>query len=559
MSMITKHDSEMAKIIVDPVLWAEHHLGQKPRWYQEQILRHPHNRIVLRCGRRLGKCIAGDQRILDATTGAYQTVESLYKRQVKQTSLFSMQDDYTIEASSSFDIQDNGMKEVFEVKTKHGARVELTGNHPVLTIEGWKEVDLLSVGESIAVPKALPAFGSDTPGIAYAKMAGYITATYQETKRGAILSFNSKTIGPEVSALAKELGIILVKKTEQNFFFYDDKGVFDTIVAGRKEGIPEEVFTYDKTHLAVFLSALYDANSWNYSERIVEIGLGSRSNRFSRDVKHLLLRFGIDSNVIQRDLSGRPYYQLMIYSKRHVLSFIRQVAIYGEKDYSETEEYALTMNERENTIPSKIWDMIEERRLEKGLKKYEVTGNKEEKFKVRIGLSEEKAKRYAQNLEFPFLYDLAHSDVYWEEVISITPVGEKQTYDVSVPETHNLIVEDVLVHNTWTMAAHMLWVAFTSNGGKITQGGATCIVATPYDSQAKLIYDQLCTFIDENEVLQKSVKSRTKNPYRIEFHNKSVIKLFTAGTKSGSGGASLRGQAADWLYMDKTLSLLTAK
>ena len=68
MSTITKHDNEMAKIIVDPVLWAEHHLGQKPRWYQEQILRHPHNRIVLRCGRRLGKCIAGDQRILDATT-----------------------------------------------------------------------------------------------------------------------------------------------------------------------------------------------------------------------------------------------------------------------------------------------------------------------------------------------------------------------------------------------------------------------------------------------------------------------------------------------------------
>lgn len=556
MSTITKHDDELAKIIVDPVSWAEHHLGQKPRWYQEQILRHPHNRIVLRCGRRLGKCIAGDQRILDAETGAYQTVESLYKRQIKQTSLFSLQDDYTIEASGSFDIQSNGLKPVFEVKTKHGARVELTGNHPVLTIEGWKEVDLLKIGESIAVPKELAAFGSDAPGIAYAKMAGYITATHQETKKGPILAFNSKTITPVVAELAKELGIMLVKKTEQNFFFYDAKGTFDTIVNEREIGIPKEVFTYDKTHLAVFLAALYDANSWNYSERIVEIGLGSRNNRFSRDVKHLLLRFGIDSNIIQRDLGGKPYYQLMIYSKRHVVSFIQKISLYGEKDYSETEIYARTMNERENTIPSKIWEKIEERRIEKGLKKYQVTGNKEEKFKVKIGLSEEKAHRYAHNLEMPLLYDLAHSDVYWEEVISITPIGEKQTYDVSVPETHNLIVEDIVVHNTWTMSAHMLWVAFTSNGGKIDKGGATCIVATPYDSQAKLIYDQLCTFIDENEVLQKSVKSRTKNPYRIEFFNKSVIKLFTAGTKSGSGGASLRGQAADYLYMDKLCPFL---
>ena len=161
-------------------------------------------------------------------------------------------------------------------------------------------------------------------------------------------------------------------------------------------------------------------------------------------------------------------------------------------------------------------------------------------------MTEEKAKRYAENLQYPFLYDLARSDIYWEEVISIVPEGEKHTYDVFVPETHNLIVEDILVHNTWTMVAHMLWVAFTCNGGKDPRG-ATCVVATPYDTQARLIYNELTKFIDENEVLSSSVKSRTKNPYFIEFNNGSQIKLFTAGTKSGSGGGSLRGQKATWL------------
>ena len=53
MSAITKYDDEAARIMRDPVLWTEKHIGQKPRWYQEQILRHPHNRIVLRCGRRV--------------------------------------------------------------------------------------------------------------------------------------------------------------------------------------------------------------------------------------------------------------------------------------------------------------------------------------------------------------------------------------------------------------------------------------------------------------------------------------------------------------------------
>ena len=559
MSAITKYDDEAARIMRDPVLWTEKHIGQKPRWYQEQILRHPHNRIVLRCGRRLGKCIVGTQRILNAETGAYESIDSLYKRQAKQTPLFALQEDYTLAATKSFYIEDNGVKPTFKVRTKHGAEVQLTGNHPVLTIDGWKEVDALHVGEFIAVPKALPAFGKNAPGIAHAKMAGYIVGAYQKTKKGPVLSLYSKNSVDSILQTAESVEVLLVKKTEQNFFFHDDSGKFVDIIKQREIGIPDEVFLYDKIHLAVFLAALYDANGWNYSERIAEIGFGTRNARMVRDLKHLLLRFGIDGNIVTRELTGAPYYQLMVYAKKQVLSFIEQIAIYSAKDYSGTKRHADTMTEKESTLPPKIWEYVDKERIAKGMKKYEVTGSKTEKFRPNIGLSEEKAARYADNLQYPFLYDLARSDIYWEEVTAIIPMGDQQTYDVFVPEVHNLVVEDILVHNTWTMCAHMLWVAFTANGGALAQGGATCVVATPYDSQAKLIYDQLNTFIESNEVLRNSIKSSTKNPYYIKFHNGSVIKLFTAGTKSGSGGASLRGQKADWLYMDKTLSLFIVR
>lgn len=107
------------------------------------------------------------------------------------------------------------------------------------------------------------------------------------------------------------------------------------------------------------------------------------------------------------------------------------------------------------------------------------------------------------------------------------------------------------IGKTWTMTAHMLWVAFTCNGGLKQKTGATCIVATPYESQIREIYDQIKTFIDNNDVLKASVKSMTKNPFNVEFHNKSRIKLFTAGTRSGAEGGSLRGQKADWIYMDE--------
>jgi replicative DNA helicase len=96
----------------------------------------------------------------------------------------------------------------------------------------------------------------------------------------------------------------------------------------------------------------------------------------------------------------------------------------------------------------------------------------------------------------------------------------------------------------------MLWVSFTCNGGKVPRG-ATCVVATPYDNQARLIFDQLKEFIDNNPALADSIVGMTRNPYIITFKNGSKIKLFTAGTRSGAEGGSLRGQKADWLYMDE--------
>lgn len=106
------------------------------------------------------------------------------------------------------------------------------------------------------------------------------------------------------------------------------------------------------------------------------------------------------------------------------------------------------------------------------------------------------------------------------------------------------------IGKTHTMTAHMLWVSFTCNGGR-TPRGATCVVATPYDNQARLIFDQLKEFIDNNPALADSIVSMTRNPYIISFKNGSKIKLFTAGTRSGAEGGSLRGQKADWLYMDE--------
>uniref|UniRef100_UPI0025FA8A4F replicative DNA helicase n=1 Tax=Okeania sp. SIO2F4 TaxID=2607790 RepID=UPI0025FA8A4F len=43
---------------------------------------------------------------------------------------------------------------------------------------------------------------------------------------------------------------------------------------------------------------------------------------------------------------------------------------------------------------------------------------------------------------------LENSEIFWDEIISIEPVGEKQVYDLTVPETHNFVANDICLHNT---------------------------------------------------------------------------------------------------------------
>ena len=63
-------------------------------------------------------------------------------------------------------------------------------------------------------------------------------------------------------------------------------------------------------------------------------------------------------------------------------------------------------------------------------------------------LSRQRADFFADLFGDSYLKALASSDVYWDKIESIESVGLKQVYDLTVPETHNFVAEDVLVHNT---------------------------------------------------------------------------------------------------------------
>lgn len=558
MARFTKYDQEMLEIFQDPAKWVAHHLGEPPRWYQEQILRHPHHRKVLRCGRRIGKCIEETQRVLDPKTGEYKTVKELFEQQKNKQNprLITLNEKYQLEESEAFFVEDNGVKPTFLVRTKYGAEVVLTGNHPVLTLDGWVEVDGLSKGMRIATPEALPYFGDTTIDENEVKVIGYILAG--GNYNGKVLTFSCKTkeAMEDFRAAAEAVGLKTVKQMNKDNTCLVKGEVSDLVQIVKDKRVPNIIFTLSRTQISLFLECIYAVNGWMYNGTRPEIGYATASKQLAQDVKHLLLRFNVSSNLMikKKKYKGNvtENYQLMIHRTESLDSFVSKFNPQGkDKETDALRSRVELMETFEHTVPKEVWNHIEEERKSKKMSKAQVAGGKDERLRTDVAPTKSKIRTYADTLESSFLYDLGRSDLIWEEVTDIIPLGERQTYDVFVPESHNLVVEDVLVHNTWTMTAHMLWVAFTCNGGTELAKGATCLVATPYDTQAREIFDQLNNFINNNPVLQASVASIRRSPYEITFHNKSRIKLYTAGTRSGAEGGSLRGQKASWLYMDE--------
>lgn len=81
--------------------------------------------------------------------------------------------------------------------------------------------------------------------------------------------------------------------------------------------------------------------------------------------------------------------------------------------------------------------------------------------------------------------------------------------------------------------------------------GTVVIVATPYEHQIRAIYMRISELINDSPLLSIEIASTTKNPYVVQFKNTSRILMFTSGTRSGQAGAGLRGQKADFIYIDE--------
>ena len=224
--------------------------------------------------------------------------------------------------------------------------------------------------------------------------------------------------------------------------------------------IPDIIFQLERSLLALFLNRLFATDGWAsiLKSQQIQLGYASVSEKLTRQIQHLLLRFGIIARLKKRSIkykdTRRNAWQLDITDAYSIKSFIEEIGIFGkEEQLIAIQSLLATKNYQTNCdlIPIEVWQQLE---IAKGNESWSSLGRRAgivSASNLHVGkraFTRHRLLKLSTALDDLPLQQLANSDIYWDEIVSIESVGLKQVYDLTIPETHNFIANDICVHNT---------------------------------------------------------------------------------------------------------------
>jgi replicative DNA helicase len=438
----------------------------------------PGNLVVLAARPSMGKCLGGMASVYDPATGARRPMRDVVAaiERGEEAWVAAVGPDLKLRATRARAAIRSGRKPLYRLTTRLGRRIEATANHPLLTITGWRELRELEPGSRVAVPRWLPRSGSaqrmadhDIVLLAALIADGNLTQTTPRFCFGA-----DSPVVSEVEQAAAAYGLSL--KTDRH-----GHGTA-RITAGRGSGVnpvrelckrhglwgkrseeksvPPEIFGLDDAQIARFLNILYGCDGHVHAgARFSQIGYTTISERLAHDVQHLLLRLGIVATI--RTLR-RPVYdgtdtvarEVRITSQDALATFCRRVGACGKRVQADLVLARISGVGRKtnvDTLPIDVWPRVLAAKGPRSWREVSVTTGRPENHDWHVGtrgLSRDLLGELAIATESPELAQLATSDLWWDEVASIEPIGEQETFDIEVPDGHNFVADDIVVHNS---------------------------------------------------------------------------------------------------------------
>ncbi|UVO11673.1 replicative DNA helicase [Mycobacterium sp. SVM_VP21] len=434
-------------------------------------------------------CLTASTRILRADNGSEVTLGELM-RTGERPLVWSLDEQLRMVARPMTNVFPSGHREVFKLRMASGREVEATANHPFLTLDGWVALGDLTVGDRLAVPRRVPEpvdtqRMEDCEVILLAHMIGDGSCVKNQPIRYASIDEANLTA---VTVAAMHFGVTAVRdeypaarvttlrlpapyrlthgKRNPIAAWLDKLGLFGK--CSYEKFVPQAIFSAPNDQIALFLNHLWATDGsvrWDEKLRQGRIYYASTSRRLVDDVAQLLVRLGIFCRIYKAQKSGyRDSWHVHIFGAENQKRFLQNVGVNGLKFFAGQEVLAnlrqIDGRANSDTIPREVWNRVRDSLARRGISRRELAAALGSKYHGaalwKYPPSRMTLHRAAALLEDHDLHDLATDDVFWDKIVEITSIGERDVFDGTVPGTHNFVAQGISAHNSLEQDADMV-------------------------------------------------------------------------------------------------------
>jgi replicative DNA helicase len=432
-------------------------------------------------------CLTADTRILRADTGDEVSLGELHRTGARDIPVWALDQDMQLSPATMTHVFSSGVKPVFELQLASGRRIKASGNHPFLTLSGWRALDDIEVGTRLAVPRTMPepkkaAIWPEAEVVMLAHLLGDgcfasgqpLHYTSGDTENLDVVEKAAAHFGITPRRVAQSTWWHIYLPSPYRLTHGRRNPVHEWLAGFRSNGlrsyekfIPSEVFALANDQLALFVRHLWatDGSVQLRANGRPVIYYASSSRRLTEDLQMLLLRFGIVARLKQVQKAGhRPGYHLFIEGTADQLRFVRDIGVYGRRGRV-LEEVGAVLESRPgntniDTLPTEVWDIVRASMARRRVTTRALAASMGTAYcgsaLYKRCPSRERLARIAAVLEDEWLAGLARTDVFFDKVVGIESLGEQEVFDATVPGPANFVANAISVHNSLEQDADMV-------------------------------------------------------------------------------------------------------
>ena len=428
-------------------------------------------------------CMTEDTALLRADTGAPVTFGELMRDGGEGVLVWSVDDQHKLVPAPITKVFPSGTKEVYRLRLASGREVKASANHPFLTFSGWTPLGELRAGDRVAIPRHIPVpVGA---GLGWSEhrigLLAHLIGDGCVVRSQPVhyTSNDEENLAFVEAAATAEFGITPRRVAQGNWWhtylpaphhcthgrgnplhaWFRELGIED--LRSHEKRLPAALYAADDAEVCLFLRHLWatDGCVWlgRRGKSADKAYYATSSRELAYGVAHLLARLRIVARVRQVEKAGyQPGYHVIVADGPSLRTFCERVGVHGRRGETAkalaTALAGRTVNTNVDTIPVEVWDVVKAERIRAGLT--------ERQFQAAIGThycgtalyktcpSRERLMRCAEALGSETLREIASSDLYWDRIVSIEPLGLHPVYDATVKGTHNFIADGLISHNS---------------------------------------------------------------------------------------------------------------